>query len=118
MHTYISLLLILHGIAHLPGFLVPWRLMARAGIPYSTTVLNGTADLGVVGIRTVSLLWLLAAVAFIVAGAATLLGDHAWRTLALAATVASLAALTIAGISASGLRLGGCPGEIKALCES
>jgi hypothetical protein len=52
--------------AHLPGFLVPWRLAAPAGMPYTTTVLGGTADLGSVGIRIVSFLWLLAALAFVV----------------------------------------------------
>jgi hypothetical protein len=51
-----SLFLVLHGIAHLPGFLVPWRLAAPAEMRY-TTVLGGSADLGRVGIRIVSILW-------------------------------------------------------------
>ena len=96
MRSTLSLLFLVHGIAHLPGFLIPWRRAAPAGIPYSTTVLAGTADLGTVGLRIVSILWLLAAVAFIVAGAATFFGDAAWRTIAVTATVASLA-LTVLG---------------------
>jgi hypothetical protein len=92
----LSLLFIVHGIAHLPGFLVPWRLAAPATMPYTTTVLGGTADLGPVGIRIVSILWLFAAVAFVAAGAATFLEDAAWRTLAITATLASLA-LTVLG---------------------
>jgi hypothetical protein len=91
-----SLFLVLHGIAHLPGFLVPWRLAAPAQMQYTTTVLGGSADLGRMGIRIVSILWLLTAVAFVVAGAATFLDDAAWRTIALTATVASLA-LTLLG---------------------
>jgi uncharacterized protein YjeT (DUF2065 family) len=96
MRIALALLLVLHGIAHLPGFLVPWRLAAPADIPYTTTVLGGTADLGPLGIRMVSLLWLTAALAFVIAGVATFLDDAAWRTLAIGATLASLA-LTVLG---------------------
>lgn len=96
MRAALSLLFIVHGIAHLPGFLVPWGLAAPAGMPYTTMVLGGTADLGPVGIRIVSVLWLLAALAFAAAGVATFLDDAAWRTLAVAATLASLA-LTVLG---------------------
>ena len=96
MRTALSFFFIVHGIAHLPGFLVPWRLAAPAEIPYTTTVLGGTADLGPIGIRIVSMLWLVAALAFVVAGVTTFLDDVAWRTLALTATLASLA-LTVLG---------------------
>jgi hypothetical protein len=96
MRSAFSLFLVLHGIAHLPGFLVPWRLAAPSEMPYTTTVLDGSADLGNVGIRIVSILWLLTAVAFVVAGAATFLQDAAWRTIAITATLASLA-LTVLG---------------------
>jgi hypothetical protein len=71
--------------AHLPGFLIPWRLAAPAEMPYTTTVLGGSADLGTVGIRIVSIMWLLTAVAFVVAGAATFLevapgiSDPRWK---------------------------------------
>ena len=95
MRSAFSLFLVLHGIAHLPGFLVPWRLSAPAEMRY-TSVLGGSADLGRVGIRIVGILWLLTAVAFVVAGAATFLEDAAWRTIAITATLASLA-ITLLG---------------------
>ena len=104
MRAAFSLLLILHGIAHLPGFLVPWRLAAPAEMPYATTVLDGTADLGPVGVRVVGILWLLTALVFVVAGAATLLGDAAWKTISITAIVASLA-LTVLGWPESRLGL-------------
>ena len=63
MRIALALLFIVHGIAHLPGFLVPWRLAAPADMPYTTTVLGGAVDLGPVGIRAMSTLWLLAALA-------------------------------------------------------
>ena len=96
MRLALSLLFIVHGLSHLPGFLVPWGLVASAEMPYTTKVLGGTADLGSVGIRLVSILWLVAAVAFVVAGIAVLVSDGAWRTLALAAVAGSLS-LTILG---------------------
>ena len=105
MRSVLSVLFIIHGIAHLPGFLVPWRLAAPAEMPYTTTVLGGTADLGTVGIRVVSIVWLFAALAFVVAGVATFLDDAAWRTLAVAATLASLA-LTVLGWPYSRIGLG------------
>jgi len=51
-----------HGIAHLVGFVVPWRLMSVAELPYRTTILAGRLDVGDGGIRIVGLLWLVAAV--------------------------------------------------------
>ena len=96
MRLALSLLFIVHGLSHLPGFLVPWGLVASAQMPYTTRVLGGTADLGSVGIRLVSILWLVAAIAFVVAGIAVLVSDGAWRTLALAAVAGSLS-LTVLG---------------------
>lgn len=56
-----------HGLIHLIGFVVPWQLAAVAGFPYRTTVLDGTADLGEVGVRLVGMLWLAGAIGFVVA---------------------------------------------------
>lgn len=43
--------LLLHGVAHLVGFAVPWRLVRSEEVPYKTTILSGTVDVGDVGIR-------------------------------------------------------------------
>jgi hypothetical protein len=56
--------LLLHGIAHLVGFLIPWRLMQSEEAPYKTTVLSGALDVGAVGIRIVGIVWLLLALGF------------------------------------------------------
>jgi hypothetical protein len=58
MRVALSILLLLHGIAHLPGFVVPWRLTALPELPYKTTVLGGALDIGGSGVRTLGLLWL------------------------------------------------------------
>ena len=77
MKTAFSLLLLLHGIAHLVGFTVPWKLMESEATPYKTTVLSGHVDLGDAGIRVMGLLWLATALAFTV-GAWTLWRGQAW----------------------------------------
>ena len=57
-----GVLLLLHGIAHLVGFIGTWRLSST--VPYKTTVLNGRFDLGDTGARVFGILWLLTALAF------------------------------------------------------
>jgi hypothetical protein len=90
MRIALAFLFIAHGIAHLPGFLVPWRLAAPAGVPYTTAVIDGAVELGPVGIRVVGGFWLLAALAFVVAGVATFHNSAQWPTLALGVTLFSL----------------------------
>jgi hypothetical protein len=90
MRIILALLFVAHGIAHLPGFLVPWKIGHSADVPYSPTVLNGAVDLGPVAMRALSTLWVIAALGFVVAGIATVRGDPGWSTLALGVTTFSL----------------------------
>jgi hypothetical protein len=41
MRFALSALLIAHGVAHLVGFVVPWKLLSTAEVPYRTTILGG-----------------------------------------------------------------------------
>ena len=72
MQLALSLLLLAHGVAHLPGFLVAWGLASFPDLPYRTTVF-GTVDLGAVGVRLVGLGWLAAAGVFVALAAAVAL---------------------------------------------
>ncbi len=72
MKLFLFALLVAHGIAHLVGFVVPWRLLASADMPYKTTILAGRIDVGANGIRLVGVLWLLV-------GAMTMGAAIAWR---------------------------------------
>jgi hypothetical protein len=74
MRIALSIVLIAHGVAHLVGFVVPWRLMAVPEMPYGTTILAGAIDIGDSGARALGALWLIAAVAFAVLGGALLAG--------------------------------------------
>ncbi len=85
-----ALFLIAHGLVHLLWFVVPWNLMEVDGLPYSTNILSGRIDVGRGGIRFVGLLWVVAAVAFVVAGIALLFAIPWWWTATLGAALYSL----------------------------
>ena len=68
-----------HGVAHLPGFLISWQLREFSGLPFHTTVLANRVDVGKIGIRLIGVGWLLAAVAFAVLAAATILRAEWWH---------------------------------------
>lgn len=63
--TIVSLVLAVHGLIHLLGFVVPWRLADVRGFPRETTALNGRIELGEFGARAVGVAWLVAALAFV-----------------------------------------------------
>jgi hypothetical protein len=90
MRTAIALLMALHGIAHLPGFLNAWELVSIEEIPYHTTVLSGRLDLGDTGIRALGVMWLAAAAVFIAAAAGALAHGSWWIPWAACAALASL----------------------------
>ena len=96
MRYLLALLVMLHGAVHVIGFLVPWRFMA-AQTPYHTTILGGRVDVGPAGIRAFGVLWLLAIVPLLAAGAGLLLRQPWWPALlwwgALGSAVLCLAAL-------------------------
>ena len=62
-----AVFLVAHGLAHVLGFIAAWKLGELDDVPYSTLILNGTLDVGDLGIRVVGVLWLAAAIAFLVA---------------------------------------------------
>jgi hypothetical protein len=66
MKTFIAIYLFIHGFAHLVGFIVPWKITQIEEMPYKTTLLNGSFDLGDIGIRIVGIFWLLIALSFFV----------------------------------------------------
>jgi hypothetical protein len=67
MKYAIVAILLVHGIAHLPGFAVPWRLLSSPEMPYSTRLLWGRWDVGTIGIRVVGIAWLTLSAMFIMA---------------------------------------------------
>lgn len=88
MRIALAVFLALHGFAHFVGFAGSFGL--AESIPYRTTVLGGTVDLGDTGIRAFGVLWLLAAGAFLVASAAAMTNQEWWLKALLVAATGSL----------------------------
>jgi hypothetical protein len=68
--------LTLHGLVHLIGFVVPWRIAQLEGFPYRTTAFNGSLVLGEDGVRVLGIAWLLLAVGFVVAAMGVWRGER------------------------------------------
>ena len=90
MRFVLAFLLVAHGVAHLVGFVSSWKLATLAELPYKTAVFSGRVDVGDAGIRVMGVLWLLAALAFLVAAFAVAT-ETGWAVrFTLAAVIASL----------------------------
>jgi hypothetical protein len=63
-----AVLLALHGVIHLIGFVSPWRIATLEGFAYRTTVLGGVQEIGDVGVRVIGLVWLGLTLGFLTAG--------------------------------------------------
>ena len=98
MHTLLGGALLVHGVAHLVGFVVPWRIVTSPEIPYRTTLLG--VDIGPAGVRAVGIAWLLAAILF-VAVAASMLRHAAWPFEAVLTLVGVSVALCVLGLPES-----------------
>jgi hypothetical protein len=90
MRFALSVLMALHGVAHLVGFVGPWRFAAGATMPYKTTIFAGRIDLGDAGIRVIGLVWLFAALAFVVSAVGGITNKPWWIPTSIGVVVASL----------------------------
>jgi hypothetical protein len=87
MNVAAAVLLLLHGFAHLVGFVGTWRLSST--VPYKSTVLEGRWDLGDSGARVYGLLWLVTALVFAVAAVGGFTRASWWGALTLAVALFS-----------------------------
>jgi len=67
LRTLMALGLAVHGLIHLIGFVVPFRIAQLQGYAYTTSAAWGHLELGEGGAHVAGVLWLLATVAFLVA---------------------------------------------------
>jgi hypothetical protein len=80
MRELLVLLLFVHAVAHAPSFVVgAWQLRALPQLPYRTTLLAGSIDLGEVGIRIIGVAWLLVALSFTASGVGLALSLAWWQ---------------------------------------
>ena len=87
----LAALLLAHGVAHLPGFAVPWRLLTSNELPYRTTILAGRVDVGDTGVKALGLGWAALALLFIALAVSVWLRVPAARTGIVIVAAASLA---------------------------
>lgn len=59
-----SVFLLIHGFAHLVGFLVNWKIIKNKDIQYKTTIFHGKYDIGTLGTKIIGLVWLLIGIYF------------------------------------------------------
>jgi hypothetical protein len=97
LRTLVAAIVALHGLIHLIGFVVPWRIATVEGFAYRTTVLDGAVSLGDAGVHVLGVIWLAAAAAFVIAGIGI------WRRAAWAAPLAAITALASLGLCILGL---------------
>jgi len=100
MRTSIAIVLALHGLVHLIGFVVPWRLATIAGFPYGTASAWAGYGLGNVGAKLLGFAWLLVCVGFVVA-AVGLATWAPWAILLLALDAAASIVLCAGAVPAA-----------------
>ncbi|MFH0735152.1 MAG: hypothetical protein V1773_11950 [bacterium] len=83
-------LLLIHGIAHLVGFIVPWKIADLKDMPYSTKIFNKKIELGEVGIKIYGLIWLFLAVFFLVCVILIIYNGPIHKNIIISASVLSL----------------------------
>ena len=96
----VAVALALHGLIHIIGFLVPWRLLELRDVPYSTAAAWGRIDLGDAGARVLGLGWLLGTLAFLMAAIGVWQGAP-WGVSMTAAAAALSLLLCVAGSPAA-----------------
>ncbi|MBA3875142.1 MAG: ABC transporter permease [Anaerolineae bacterium] len=79
----------LHGLVHLMGFFAYWPLMVIPDLAYKTTILGGQMDLGGVGMRAFSILWLIPSLGFLAIASAMIRRWPRWQPVLLAITLIS-----------------------------
>lgn len=90
----LAVMLVLRGLVHLMGTVTYMKLGVVQGLTFKTTLLGGQWDIGENGIRAYGALWAVAAVGFVIAALALLLGWDWWKS-ALTLTAAFSLALTV-----------------------
>ena len=98
MTIAVAVLLTLHGVAHLVGFLGPWGMASN--IPLQTTLFAGRFQASDGTLKALGILWLLVGLTFVVCAIGELRHASWWRELTLNAAVLSLL-LSISSFPAS-----------------
>jgi hypothetical protein len=80
MYIAVGIYMFVHGIAHLVGFLISWKLVDDKDSPYKTTIVGDKIDLGDTGIRIMGIFWLLTGLAFFLMTYGVITQAGWWKT--------------------------------------
>ena len=89
MYAAFAVFLVLHGFAHLVGFVGSWEL--AASVPPQTALLAGRIPLSLTSMRWVGILWAVVALAFVVPAVGIIRQTTWWPAATLVVAFASLA---------------------------
>ena len=90
MHIILGIIFFVHGLAHVVGFVVPWKIAKLDDAPYKTSLLNGIINVGDSGIRLIGILWLIAAHLFFAIAIGVFTTSFWWQDLTFYAALFSL----------------------------
>ena len=88
-------IVVVHGLIHLLGFVAYWPLGDVPSLPYKTVLFEGRLEVGAAGMQIFAVLWLFAAIGFVVAVLGFARGADWWIPAIVVITLVSLA-LTVA----------------------
>jgi hypothetical protein len=95
-----AVVLALHGLIHVLGFLALWQLAQIDGLPYRTTVIDGRFEIGETGARLLGLAWLVLVPAFLACAYGLFRGAR-WAVPAIALVAAVSLVVSILGLPES-----------------
>lgn len=88
MYTLFAIFLLLHGFAHLVGFVGPWGL--SSSVQPQSTLLAGRISIGMIEMRALGIFWLGGALAFTMAAVGVLRHAPWWPGFTFGAAIGSL----------------------------
>jgi hypothetical protein len=88
MYIALAVFLVLHGFAHLVGFVGPWGL--AASVAPQTALLDGRIPMGLAAMRVVGVVWAIIAAAFVIAAVGVVRQTAWWPSFTIAIAIASL----------------------------
>ena len=90
MRYALATLMVLHGLGHLPGFLIPWGLVESPEMAARTVLIESAFGAESVVLKALGLVWLLLGAAFAVAAYGLARSAPWWRPLTLNVGATSL----------------------------
>jgi hypothetical protein len=88
MYGGLAIFLLLHGMAHLVGFMTPWGI--AGGAPVQSSLLAGRISIGIVQMKALGIFWLGGATAFTIAALGVWHQASWWPSFLFGTAIASL----------------------------